>query len=163
MLDVLKPLNVPWQISPSAPFLQFRVAEFEPSSIAFSANVLAEDKGVVCASILVILSVSWIRVNPSFGEGRVIDESRYDWSQVKFHNQFKSDIGEWTEQFRLAWENSGICPISGAYEVVNSTWKSTLPPHVANDTHLLFVGEERSIECIVKDWKWEIIRLLDKD
>ncbi|WP_434389199.1 hypothetical protein [Melittangium boletus] len=165
-LPVLRPLNVPWMLSPSGPGLKATCVEepwacqvtayalFGPLAETYLKDEDAEDPGYHLIRVEFIRS-GWSRFSPIFAERDPIQRAQYDWSQVPFRGPVDMTTdgrGEYTR----AWMANGACPDSGAYEVLESAWARE--PRVARFglRHFILVGHDAYVEVLAMDWKWSL-------
>ena len=152
----LVPLQVPWQISPSVPFLRLYLSESsadQPTHAVFIAHykcglvphdtagdksfqivapppafVQTQDVTVEPYRLVRVLFHNAVaaRMLPSFSDTEVIEESAYDWSFID--NTLKPEEGadSFVARFADTWVRSGICPSPGIYEVLTSKWLAQL-------------------------------------
>ncbi len=147
---ILMPIQVPWMVSPSTPFLRLVATECssqgethvdfvayyhcEDVSVSSSSGVLvvqppstfqlanSSQKGPYRLLRFVFKSGIWSRMCPSHSDKEVIDESLFDWSQVTGSWTPGEDILKHLQQTRDSWQQSGICPDPSIYEVELSPW-----------------------------------------
>ena len=148
----LVPLQVPWQISPSVPFLRLYVSESaadQPTQAVFighykcevvkhdaaggksfqivappPAFVQTQDNTAVPYRLVRVLFDNAIaaRMMPSFSDTEVIEEAAYDWSLVVGALKPGEGAEKFVARFADTWVRSGICPSPGIYEVLRSDW-----------------------------------------
>lgn len=177
MKQRLKPLIVPWMVSPSVPQLQLSVAEDGESAvvqfIAFFA-LRAEWTGnqqigfthveVVDRPIesfpnnpeyaivrMTFEKVAWAHIAPAFGDRDVLNPDEFDDSLVPFSGPF-TDVGEWLRDFHSLWRNTGDCPDPGAYVVESSLRLASL--NLPEYTHIVVQGHDEYVEVIAQRWEW---------
>lgn len=164
MPEQLRSLPVPWQSSTSTPFMELKVAEYASPMLEFEAFMRTETEDFHCVVKVTLEQGSHIKVHPAIREGYVLDERKYDWSLIPFRIQENfASIDERLSLFNSEWIKTGICPDPRAYEVINSEWKASLPSFESEKLHLIFVGEELSVECLTKGWTSEYVRIADPD
>ncbi len=178
----LIPLRVPWQVSPSTPFLSIHVSEeFEVGSTwaEFVAYFAIEDKSRVATDGRSVKLVArpnvdeldsgsgpyqllrvtfdsglWVRVSPAWSDSEVVKESDYDWTSVPCGYEPGQDISVWLRHFRDTWTRESICPDPRIYEVHGSRWLDELGQGRATAKHILILGHDSYGEIIAEGWRW---------
>jgi hypothetical protein len=148
----LKPLHVPWMVSPSVPFLRL-VAQEGLSDCSVAVEFVAYDRRLdhgsenqASTAVRVVQPPSefrpfegmitkpyrqvrvcfrgetWARICPAVSDSQVIDESKFDWSDVPGMWEPGEDIYEYLERDRRRWHQSGVCPNPRIYQVEGSRW-----------------------------------------
>lgn len=157
----LIPLEVPWMVSPSTPFLELHSPHADGSPATYAQfvaynklldTVTSEATG---RSVSIVYGVPEFRpvplsergayqlirlhfVNalnaketPSFSDSQVIEELAYDWSQVP-GTWHGEDIFEYLKNFDAIWAATGLCGDPRVYEVTTSNDAEELLSSVAN-------------------------------
>jgi hypothetical protein len=183
----LIPVKVPWQISPSTPFLRLRAAEIEePTHVSFVAHFglydppaashdgreveivyppdeLFEDPGPKEGPYQFVVATFqhglYVRMYPGHSDAEVIEEAAYDRSALSCRYQRGENIREWLLRFREEWRRTGVCPDPGMYEVEDSPWLEELDPGSAYK-HYLMLGHDAYVEVAAEGWSWKSMRVL---
>ena len=157
----LIPLEVPWMVSPSTPFLKLHSPQTDRSMgtyVQFVAynRLLDSDSAAAtgkCVSIMDSLArfrpaasfergayqlvrlhfVNAVnsRMTPSFSDSQVIEESAYDWSNVPGAWQGE-DIFAHLRKADAIWATTRICGDPGVYEVTTGDHVDETPSSVAS-------------------------------
>lgn len=181
-LPKLKPVAVPWMISPSAPFLTLHSSE---SGMALHATFVgyfklddSDQANGVAPTIVEGASVfepsaskakaGYRMVRVSFEDGRqarlmhavsdhaVVPEETFDWSLVKSRRKPDEKIAEFLQRYSETWIESRMCPNPRMYEVIGSPWISELNlPNPLPWHHYLLLGHDEYLEVIARGWTWE--------
>lgn len=144
----LLPLEVPWMVSPSTPFLELHTFEMGGASSTFvqlvahnkpldlgrtdtttkSFSVASEppafqnaqegERGAYQLIRLRFTDATEARMASSFTDSQVIDESHFDWSLVSGRKGNNEDIFAFFKRIDESWIRSGICPNPRVYEVL---------------------------------------------
>ncbi len=178
----LRPVRVPWAISPSVPYLRVQesggglpqfatfIAHFPyqpPDQEAAGSEArlrIVNDPGVfVPANDAEAARFRLVRVNfeggsryrtlPAFSDSEVVREADYDWSLVPGLRPGEA-IDRYLRRLREDWNRSGISPDPRMYEVERSKWvaESGLSPGIR---HLLLLGHDEFVEVLATAWSWE--------
>lgn len=147
----LIPLEVPWMVSPSTPFLELQSPQTNKSLstyvqfVAYNKPHDTKASGATGRPVSVVDTVPEFqasrlsergayqlvrlhfvnaisaRVSTSFSDSQVIEELAYDWSHVP--SAWKGeDIFEHLRKADETWAKSGICGNPGVYEVITSDY-----------------------------------------
>lgn len=177
----LKPLPVPWQVDPGAPFLRLTAAEqgsAEPTQVSFVAYFLNEEsspggadgtsaqiaspperlgapRGPLQLVVASFEAAVWARFNPSFSDTAEINFDEFDRSEMRLPYEPGTDAVAWVQRFRSLWHESGLCPDPRIYEIQYSQWLRDL--HVQDPTfkHYLVLGHDATVDIAARDWSWE--------
>jgi hypothetical protein len=181
-LPILLPLRVPWMVSPSTPFLRLVATESaadggtfvefvgyyqcddHPSElgtdvlIAQPPGPFQPAKGIQRGAYrlirIVFKSGVWARMTPSHSDTETIDESQYDWSQIPDQWTPDMDIDEYLDRDREAWQQTGVCPDPGVYEVSRSRWLSeTGAGSDGRWKHFLITGDDSYADVIAQGYE----------
>jgi len=184
----LKPLKVPWQVSPSTPFLRLLAEEsgkcqtqvifvasfglraetterqeagFRSATKAINPHELADSDSEKSKTH------SLVRLSFEGGLWARISPAFSDREMINPHEFDTSlipysnqpdDVGVWLKDFQSLWMKSGRCPDPGAYVVEPSQWISSLG--LKGFEHFLIQGHDAFIEVLARHWKWEEIKKL---
>jgi hypothetical protein len=176
----LTPLHVPWMVSPSTPFLRLVALESasqEHTHVEFVAYNQCEDAppsvsgtglrvvqapntfqvaGAVERGPYRLLRIAFkgsvgARMYPAHSDSQVVNESVYDWTQVRGRWSPGEDIYAHLERDRVSWQHTGVCPDPRVYEVVNSPWLEEM--QLEGDQrwkHYLILGHDAFVEVIAE-------------
>jgi len=180
----LLPAAVPWQVSPSTPFLRLLASEGdEPTAVTFVANFRPSERMVettVGFDLVEVVEPSWdpgladdspegpwrtvkisftrghwARFSPSYGDHEVVDESAYDWTAVSGQWSPEEDIAEHLRRFDELWAETGLCPDPGFYQVIGSAWLEEVAKGNLVYKHYLALGSDAYVEVIAAEATWE--------
>lgn len=184
----LRPLKVPWQVSPSTPFLRLLATEQQeecPTQITFVAhfglNERTDQQGIgfekasqasnpyqtVVENGKESKSHSLVKIEFQAGcwarmspafSGREVLNPHEFDSSLIPYSSLPTDIGAWVRDFQSLWMKSGNCPNPGAYTIEFSEWIERVG--YADFQHFLIKGHDAYIEVLARDWKWEEIQKL---
>lgn len=160
-------VKTPWQLESSTPFLEMNL--YENGEAIISANVnfglnkknpdlhkypldKIQNMGLFTGENFEEFKYQRINIRfehfysvimnpPQTGIG-VIDESKYDWSKIKFHNLFYDDIYKWQEKKLEYWTKTGYCPDPNMYEIKNSIWLENPMVVRLSYKHFLILGHD---------------------
>lgn len=174
----LVPLNVPWSVSPSLSNLKLICEENGDTVVQFFAffgfiphtgEEITNEQVIVGADGLIIdptlehgryhvisltfKNVGWALRNIQHSDLEVIDESQYDWSEVRGAIRSGEDISAWEERYAEEWKDTKIAPDPGAYTIANSDWRAAEAEEWKLN-HYLIVGDSSSIEILAQDMEW---------
>src|SRR5689334_21376748 len=153
----LIPVQVPWQISSSTPFLSITLKETKPRQTEFVANFWSEQhdfhEKVVTLTFdaRLVLVKSTLEADRGFGDA----DFNYDWSEIYAMPQPDEDISTWREKFNKQWRETGLCPDPNMYQVIDSQWLTSIYNTDNLYKHFLLIGEFMSLEFLCKSWSWE--------
>ena len=178
IMKKLIPLNVPWMISPSMANLKLMSEEngrtlvqffglfgFEPldekeatkSDLGHGTRGLKLDPSVKGGRhqliSLVFKNVGWLLRNPQHSDRDVIDETMFDWSNIRGRIGVGEGVAEWQKRCLMEWNNTRIAPNPSAYIVSNSDWNAR-EAEQWRLKHYLVLGESSSIEVLAEDFEW---------
>lgn len=179
----LLPVVVPWQVSPSTPFLRLRASEAdEPTSVTFMANFPApqsagEAGGLGLDRVQVVgppaefgavqeaedsyfrsVKVTfqrglWARFMPSYADHEVVEEAAYDWSALP--PLMLENFEEENRRFHAVWLESGVCPDPGFYVVSGSRWLQETANTGSCFKHYIIPGHDAYVEVIAEAATWQ--------
>jgi hypothetical protein len=173
------PLEVPWMVSPSTPFLRLFATEQENTYVEFVAYYKCEESPTWQSSgtgIQVVKPPStfhaadtghgphrlvrlvfewgiWVKLSPAFSDKEVVPEAGFDWSAVSGRWSPGEDIGGFLKRSQEEWLRSGICPDPNVYEINGSQWlEETGAAHDKHNQwrHYLILGHDAYAEVIAK-------------
>lgn len=156
----LKPVQVPWQVSPSTPEAEMFLSEVNPPNIKFGGLVVilnseyenqstspmpiksdcseAYHKSIVdCMITCVFQGVCFVQHHPIENESHKLYLD-YDDSLIPKHLRLWElvyDLAKWQEereQFKCEWITEGTCPNPGVYQVLHSTWANNMRKKLDN-------------------------------
>lgn len=178
--QLLRPVEVPWQISPSVPHLKLRPSDDRSSFVATFIGYFKAEELVTRTSSEIVkvgdpgefrLSASahgaphrMVRVQfenvvrtrtmPAVSDHELVAESDYDWSLVPTGIQGSESAPEAVARVDRVWRTQGICPDPAMYEVEGSEWIVAIKADPAN-RHYLLLGHDEYVEVVAKGWRWE--------
>lgn len=177
--QILRPVKVPWQISPSVPYLRLHVYPGGKScAVTFIGFFKNEGTTVASKGVLVIRDpgefqladtargaqhrmirilfegVLGSRQLPAVSDGNVIREEEYDWSLVPTGMQKGEKPEDAVKRVDTLWRTNGSCPDPAMYEVDGSRWLASTKDGVGS-RHYILLGHDDYVEIIARDWKWE--------
>ncbi|MFB9240961.1 hypothetical protein IV454_17890 [Massilia antarctica] len=176
-MKLLKPLSVPWMISPSVPRLTLFSEEDGKQLVKFCGFFGFEDPGTTAMDSIIVddgsllvnpnevsaryqlislqfEGVGWLRRSPQYSDREVIQESDYDWSCVGGLIRENEDVGDWLIRTQQEWTDTRTCSNPGAYIVENSDWDVGLEKTIYNLKHFLILGDSVFIEILAQDCSW---------
>ncbi|MCE3602772.1 hypothetical protein LXA47_04055 [Massilia sp. P8910] len=176
-MKLLKPLHVPWMISPSVPSLTLISKEDGEQLVKFCGFFGFEDSATTAADSIIIDDgellvnpderssryqlitlkfelVGWLRRCPQYSDREVIQESDYDWSAVSGCIRDDEDVDDWLLRTRQEWAAARICPNPGVYVVENSDWDVGPDKERYNLKHFLILGDSVFIEILAENCSW---------
>lgn len=178
----LAPLKVAWQVSPSTPYLRLVAVESAAQGetyVEFVAFYKCEQTAAASWSgsavrvvgappdfqsgrdaatgpyrlvrLMFKLAIA-ARMCPAYADSQVIEESRYDWSDVSDDYDLGEQIGDYLARRNERWLGTGICPNPRAYEVETSPWIDELarPHRPTGWKHYMVLGHNSYVEVIAK-------------
>jgi hypothetical protein len=179
MKQRLRPLTVPWMVSPSVSNLRLITCEdcvAAPTHVRFFAHFglraetttsqrvgfptaeIAIDPGTCClqdaADGLVEIAFEWClwtRTSPAFSDRHVLNPDEFDESAIPYSVP-PADIEAWQRDFQSLWLKTGNCPDPRAYLVESSAWLATLNLH--GYEHIVIEGHDAFVEVLAKSWQW---------
>lgn len=175
----LRPILVPWMISPSISDLQLRTRETEPVVQvilnAFFKYGLVPETGLRNSELphysksqphlpradtdfLVLLEFHFVRVaidHSSFSPRSVIDVDAFDRSLIPVTRDNKSEAAalDYLQRINEFWMTTGVPVDPGMYEVLGI---SDNQEH-EKSRHYLIRGHDRYIEVRAEEWNWSVI------
>lgn len=152
----LIPVQVPWRVSLSTPFLTVRVAEFEERQIEFVATFWSQMIGHDERKVKVTTDARVVNIKSSFDfDGSIgIENFDYDRSEIDLPS-IDEDIAAWGKRFTDKWNETGICPNPRMYEVIESEWITASYNTNGQYKHYLIIGEVMAVEFLCEKWTWE--------
>ncbi|MGQ5525604.1 hypothetical protein ACUHMQ_20450 [Chitinimonas sp. PSY-7] len=179
--EILVPVSVPWQISPSVPHLKIHVSnEGKPVAATFIGffkceTALDKEKDgllvvnspdvFVCSDTaegsrhrLVQVAFKeglYVRKVAAFSDLEVIPEENYDWSQVPSGLNSGETVEESVGRVHNMWVSTGYCPDPCMYEVQGSKWLTALQLDWQDWHHYILLGHDDYVEVIARGWEWK--------
>ena len=175
----LIPVQVPWEVSPTSPYLRLRTSESDddwPTEVTFLGYfgpVALPDwepgqPGTGTSTAYQHLRVVfeqglWSCFSPGIHDADPIDRSRYDEAALP---RFR-DVGLTLEAYAKAtweqWRTTGLCPDPGMYEVAQSTWMQAIGcakrvhalDYAREYKHFIIEAHDSYVEVIAKAWRYE--------
>ena len=182
MKQRLRPLIVPWMVSPSVSNLRLIACEdcvAAPTHVRFYAHFglraetitsqrvgfptaeIAIDPDTCClqdaADGLVEIAFErslWTRTSPAFSDRHVLNPDEFDESAIPYSVP-TADVGALQRDFQSLWLKTGNCPDPRAYLVESSEWLAKLNLH--GYEHIVIEGHDAFVEVLAKSWQWREI------
>lgn len=178
----LLPVQVPWMVAFSSPFLRGHLTESgQPSAITFVGYFKLDHVRLPgteahfemvkepvkfepartderCPYRLIRINFSGgrdIRTLPAFSDSQVIEESRYDWSGVPGDLLPGEDAMANHRRTDQYWLDTGTSPDPGVYEVEGSTWLAELSDDSDGLHHYMILGRDEYVEVLAEGWSWQ--------
>lgn len=183
---ILVPVQVPWMISPSVPYLHIEsIGSVQPASVTLIGFFQLEDdlvsragptvigdpgsfvpsdtaKGSRHRLVRVLFQGSvQIRGRPAFSDLEVIPEESYDWSNVPSGIQDSETPEASVARVGFQWKTTGFCPDPGMYEVRESSWLRELGLAPNQWRHYILLGHDEYVEVIAHGYQWQPGQALD--
>lgn len=166
----LKPLTVPWKISPSTPALGVTTRAFDGVNHGFvtflgflgEGTKLHAEYGAYRQIAVIMECIVGIRFYPDFSSADSERLESYDWESLPEFRDDDGSLRNHVSRFHQKWAATQVCPDPSVYTVEESDWLSDLyfrsdsPPSLQFQ-HFLFVGDDYSVEVIAKAYRWEIV------
>ena len=168
----LSPVDVPWQVSPTTPYLRLRVSESDddqPTEVSFvgyygpvalpnwePGQPQQSAAGPSSYHLRVIFEQGrWARFSPALLDADPIDESRYDVQALRLDDDRSRPVHERVKAGWDAWRRTGRCPDPNMYAVTESEWLRDLGGPAHGLVHFIIVGHDSFIEVVAKGWRVE--------
>lgn len=183
---ILVPVQVPWMISPSVPYLRIEsmgsaqpafltfigffqlegdpVSSAVPTVIGDPGSFVPSDtaKGSQHRLVRVLFGEgAQARKRPAFSDLEVISEESYDWSNVPSGIQNGETPEASVARVGRQWKTTGSCPDPGMYEVRESNWLRELGLDPNQWQHYIVLGHDEYVEVIAREYKWQAGQVLD--
>ncbi|TXH77513.1 MAG: hypothetical protein E6Q88_00940 [Lysobacteraceae bacterium] len=183
---ILVPVQVPWMISPSVPYLRIESPESAPlASVTFIGFFQLEGDPVNRAGPTVISDPgsfvpsdtakgsqhrlvrvlfgegAQVRKRPAFSDLEVIPEQSYDWSNVFSGIQDGETPEASVARVGHQWKITGFCPDPGMYEVRESNWLREIGLDPNQWRHYILLGHDEYVEVIAREYEWQPGQVLD--
>jgi hypothetical protein len=178
MKQRLKPIVVPWMVSPSVPQLRLSVHDADKSAavqffahfalragwtksqlIGFPHVDLVRNPGEQSANDpayglvrMAFEAVAWAQTSPAHSDREVLNRAEFDTSAIPYSSP-SSDVGAWLRDFQSLWLKSGNCPDPRAYRVEFSGRLADL--NLRGYEHILIAGRDEYVEVIARRWRWD--------
>lgn len=177
-MQKLRPIKVPWQVSPSTPCLRLFASETseEHTQVTFSAHFALREKptkinqiGFESAAIesnpylseskktdshsLVKVEFNrglWSRLSPAFSDREVLNPAEFDDSLLSGSSP-QVDVQRWLADFQSSWIKTGYCPDPGIYLVEESDWCQRVSSKL---NHYLIEGHDSYVEVLAEGYSW---------
>lgn len=168
----LSPVDVPWQVSPTTPYLRLRVSESDhdqPTEVSFvgyygpvalpnwePGQPKQPEARPSSYHLRVIFEQGrWARFSPALLDADPIDESRYDVQALRLYDDVSRPVHERVKAGWDAWRRAGRCPDPHMYEVTESEWLRDLDGQAHGLAHFIIVGHDSFVEVVAKGWRVE--------
>ena len=148
---ILKPVDVPWMVSPSVSNIKLVTVEEEHSEVLLDAARLTEDVYDELENIRVNLRFVgglWVHASPAFGDTETIPPELYDMTFAY------GDCSLSTEERRQLWSSSGRCPSPRIFIVDQSKWLKESGAYRFNLTHFVIKGRDLWVEILAESFEW---------
>jgi hypothetical protein len=180
MKQRLRPLVVPWMVSPSVPQLRLSTVEGgQTAAVQFIAHFALRGEWtdnqrigfpqaeVVRSPIesplndpayglvgLTFQQVAWAHKSPAFSDREVLNPEEFDASAIPYSTP-SADVGAWLRDFQSLWLKTGNCPDPRAYLVDSSLRLANL--NLQGYKHIVIEGHDEYVEVIAQNWHWHEI------
>lgn len=179
VLEILFPVEVPWMISPSVPYLRLQSnSQGQPTSVTFigffeleaglepAVPSVVRDPGEFVHSntakgsehrlVRVVFDEGLhARARPAFSDLEVISEQSYDWSNVLSGIEDNETAEESVARVGRLWKTTGLCPDPRMYEVRESKWLHELGLDPMRWHHYILLGHDDYIEVVARKYEWQ--------
>ncbi|MEZ4470101.1 MAG: hypothetical protein R3F60_04690 [bacterium] len=145
----LRPLPLPWQLSPSMGGLTLTAGEEQETVVAALARLLPD--GRLEAVEVCFVGSGWALVAPHDGRDP-LPATRFDWSGVPGAQRPGEAQAEWFARLDALAAAEGLHPLPDVYEVEDSAWLKALG--VRGLRHFVFAGHDRRIDVIARGFTW---------
>jgi hypothetical protein len=178
--ELLVPVQVPWMISPSVPYLCFGAQETgRPLTATFIGFFKCEAagrppapgirkvgdpgpfipsehaKGAEYRLVQVEFEQAFAsRRSPSFSDTQVVEEGAYDWSLVPNMPLPGEAIKDFLVRVEKIWLSTGQTPDPGMYEVRRSRQLQSAGLPEGEWHHYLMLGHDEYLEVVARSWSW---------
>ena len=174
----LFPLSVPWMISPSMPNLKLMLEENGSALVQFfglfgyepltESDAAKPDLGQGTRGLrldpnmkrarhqlisMAFKNVGWLLRSPQHSDREVVNESLFDWSDVRGRMRADEAAVEWQRRCLEEWRETRIAPDPSVYIVTNSDWNAREAKQWGLK-HYLVLGDSSSIEVLAQDFEW---------
>jgi hypothetical protein len=173
-------VQVPWQVSPTTPYLRLRTSESDddwPTEVAFLGYfgpVALPDwepgqpgtgSGTAYQHLRIVFEQGlWTCLSPGIHDGDPIDRARYDEAALPGFRDSGPTPEAYIKAFWERWRSTGLCPDPGMYEVAQSTWMQAVGAaermqalgYAREDyKHYIIEAHDSYVEVIAKAWRYE--------
>ena len=161
----MRPLDVPWQISPSTPALGLGTKCVDAINHGYVTFLgwLGEDTtmhaqyGDYTQIAVVLKRILYAKLCPEYSveDHRRLDT--YDWGAIPEFRDKDGSLREHTRRFHDAWNASNRCPDPSAYIVEDSDTIECLGFNDDSFKHYIFIGDDFNIEVVAETFAWEVV------
>jgi hypothetical protein len=157
----LKPVDVPWMVSPSVSCLMIVVNENKGAIVSFNASILPPGSNS-CEELLNkrvevhFISGQWVRISPAYSDIYTIPPNHFDRENIDSLITTDVEDPDYFIRFRELWTKSGKCPNPNFYKVRNSEWLIGSGADRFGCEHYVLDGRDMWLEilCRLISWKW---------
>ena len=161
----LRPLTVPWKISPSNPSLALATKAFDGINHGYvtfmgllgEATKLVSKYGAYQQIAVTFDRIVYARLYPEFSPDDVERLDSYDWDMVLKFQDKEHGFRDHYRTFHDQWNATNICPDPAAYIVEKSDLVQRLGIEDAAFQHYLFVGDDYNVEVIAQSLTWQVV------
>lgn len=155
MQVILRPIRVPWSISPSMSGVTLIHSESDESpecTVITCADRLSDaGRFETCRVDIEFDSGYFARIGPH-DDSETIEAIGY-----KVTGEFDGDLEGYDDWRVRAWRASGTCPDSGFYVAANSEWIDALPAYFRREFyHYVIDGRDGYVELIARKFAWKV-------
>lgn len=155
----LIPIQVPWQIVDDTSYFRLSVSEVNNVTLSFVGRIFGNNSINFTEYDIEVDFKHPLKTqtNVKWSDRNTINPSDYDWSEINTSYLPYKEVADSDEHdrnyklFKEEWLETGICPVSNAYEIVGSIWTE----FHQSFHHYLFVGADLYFECIASDMMWK--------
>ena len=173
----LRSIEVPWQVSPSEAVIGFAGKEseacirvlgfFGPKALEDTRQQLINHYGpdvpddlwnrAGYKSVSINFdSVSAFCMRAPQKPYELLNENNYDFSGIKLHYNSSISFSEWSAEFDRQWSETGVCPDSRFYEVLDSEWMRKLGIQSPAIRHWILLGHDAYFEMIGRSFQYKV-------
>ena len=154
MNAILKPIPVPWSVSPSMSGVTLIHSETYVApecTVILGANRMSTEGHLESCRVDIAFSLSYFAKVGPHNDSESIESIGYT---VK--DQYEGGAASYIEWRNRAWRASGKCLDSGFYVAEHSEWIMTLPPFFHRDfRHYVIDGRDGYVELIARRFSWK--------
>jgi hypothetical protein len=179
----LKPVLVPWMISPSVPMLSVQSHNDFPDSVTFIGHFKCEepalderpgadyevvkgdpefkeagigDRGAFCMVKIDLQAGARFRTRPAYSDLEVVRRDDFDWSEIAGVRKPSESASQSVKRIQHLWITTGVCPNPRMYEVESSDWVVESGLRLDEGwKHYLLLAHDSFVELIAKGWNWK--------
>jgi hypothetical protein len=157
-LDILRPIAVPWMVSPSVSSLQLHLAESENWHVSVNAvwhpDLLTRSALQSGRISLTFHRATQLRVCGTHSDATPLPPGLFDESHLNL--LFSSD---YQRSFIENWMQQRSCPDPGFYSVESSSWNIDTVGSGRHLSHYVLVATDVFLEVLAVSHKWDAAAL----